>query len=72
MLIGDNRRRRNNVAHILLRLWPRVSNLFGFAAFFIITDHALAHERWILSPAQIAELNAQPRPKLYSELSPSM
>ena len=30
----------------------------------------MAHERWILSPDQIAELNAHPWPKLYSKLSP--
>ena len=70
MLIVGNRRRRSNVADIVRRLWPRFSILFGLAAFFIVTDQAMAHERWILSPNQIAELNAQPRPKLYSELSP--
>jgi NADH dehydrogenase FAD-containing subunit/uncharacterized membrane protein YphA (DoxX/SURF4 family) len=70
MLIVGNRRRRSNVADILRRLWPRILIPFGLAAFFIITDQALAHERWILSPDQIAELNAQPGPKLYSELSP--
>jgi len=73
MPIVGNRRRKNNVVHIvhiMRRLWPRLSILFGVAAFFIITDQALAHERWILSPDQIAELKAHPRPKLYSELSP--
>jgi hypothetical protein len=70
MLIVGNRRQRSNVADILRRLWPRLSILFGFVAIILITDQALAHERWILSPNQIAELNAQPRPKLYSKLSP--
>ena len=70
MPIDRDQRRKNNVEHILLRLWPLISILLGFAAFFIITDQTLAHERWILSPDQIAELNVQPRPKLYSELSP--
>jgi NADH dehydrogenase FAD-containing subunit/uncharacterized membrane protein YphA (DoxX/SURF4 family) len=70
MLIVGNRRRRSNVADIVRRLWPRLSILFGLAAFFIITDQALAHERWILSPDQIAELKALPWPKLYSKLSP--
>jgi hypothetical protein len=70
MLIVGNRRRGSNVADIVRRWWPRLSILFGLAAFFIITDPALAHERWILSPDQITKWNAQPRPKLYSELSP--
>jgi len=69
MLIVGNRRRRSNVADIVRRLWPRLSILIGLAAFFIITNQALAHERWILSPDQIAELNALPWPKSYSELS---
>jgi len=69
MLIVGNRRQRSNVADILRRLWPRLSILLGFVAIILITDQALAHERWILSPNQIAELNGQPRPKLYSELS---
>jgi hypothetical protein len=63
MLIVGNRRRRSNVADIVRRLWPRLSILIGLAAFFIITNQALAHERWILSPEQIAELNALPWPK---------
>ncbi len=33
---------------------------------FLISGQALAHERWILSPDQIAELEAHPGPKLYS------
>jgi hypothetical protein len=70
MAIDGNQRRKKNVENILRQLWLRLSILFGVAAFFIITDQALAHERWILSPDQIAEWNAHPRPKLYSELSP--
>src|ERR1700704_2791332 len=70
MPIDGKQRRKTNVEHIFRRLWPRISILLGFAAFFLIAGQALAHERWILSPDQIAELNAHPRPKLYSELSP--
>ena len=73
MPIDSNQRRKINVehiVHILRRLWPRISILLGFAAFFLITGPALAHERWILSPDQIAELNAHPKPKSYSEVSP--
>ena len=70
MPIDGGQRPKTNVEHILQRLWPRISILLGFAAFFLIAGQALAHERWILSPDQIAEWNAHPRPKLYSELSP--
>ena len=69
MLIVGNRRRKNIVEQILPRSWPRISILLGFVAVLLITDQVLAHERWILSPDQIAELNGQPTPKLYSELS---
>ena len=73
MPIVGNRRRKNNAVHIaqiMRRLRPQISILLGLAVFFIIANQALAHERWILSPDQIAELNAHPRPKLYYKLSP--
>ena len=70
MPIDGKQRQKNNVGHMLRRLWARISILLGFAAFFLIAGQALAHERWILSPDQIAEWNGHPRPKLYSELSP--
>lgn len=69
MRSGGYQRRKNNLEHILRRWWPQISVLLGFAAIFLIAGPALGHERWILSPDQIAELNAQPRPKLFSELS---
>src|SRR3984893_17613605 len=70
MPIDRDQRPKNNGVHLLRRLWPRISILLGFAAFFLITDQGLAHERWILSPDQIAEWNAHPRPELYSEWCP--
>jgi NADH dehydrogenase FAD-containing subunit/uncharacterized membrane protein YphA (DoxX/SURF4 family) len=69
MLIGGYIRQKNNGQHKLLRLWPRISILLGVTVILLIADPALAHERWILSPVQIAEWNAHPWPKLYSELS---
>ena len=70
MPIDGKQRRKNNVEQMVRGLWPRIPVVLGFAAFFLIASQALAHERWILSPSQIAEWNAHPRPKLYSELSP--
>jgi hypothetical protein len=70
MPIDGKQRQNNTVEYMLRRLWARIPTLLGFAAFFLIAGQALAHERWILSPDQIAEWNAHPRPKLYSELSP--
>ena len=70
MPIDGKQRQNNTVEYMLRRLWARIPTLFGFAAFFLIAGQALAHERWILSPDQIAEWNAHPRPILYSELSP--
>jgi hypothetical protein len=70
MPILGKQRQNNTVEYMLRRLWTRIPTLFGFAAFFLIAGQALAHERWILSPDQIAEWNAHPRPILYSELSP--
>jgi hypothetical protein len=69
MPIFSDQRQKNNVVRLLQRTL-RLLILFGFAAFFIIAGQALAHERWILSPDQIAAWNAHPWPKLYSELSP--
>ena len=69
MLIGGYMRQKNKGQHKLLRLWPRISILLGFTVILLIADSALAHERWILSPVQIAEWNAHPWPKMYSELS---
>jgi NADH dehydrogenase FAD-containing subunit/uncharacterized membrane protein YphA (DoxX/SURF4 family) len=68
MPIVSDQRQKNHVVHLLQRT-PRLLILFGFVAFFIIAGQAMAHERWILSPDQIAEWNAHPWPKLYSELS---
>lgn len=72
MRTKGNQGQKSDIENILRRWGPRISVLLGFAAIFLITGPALAHERWILSPDQIAEWNAHPWPKLYSKPSPSM
>ncbi len=37
---------------------------------FILPVVANAHEKWCLTPQQVAELNAQPRPYIFSHLTP--
>ena len=68
MPIASDQRQKYNVVR-LLQPTLKLLILVGFAAFFISAGQALAHERWILSPDQIAEWNAHPWPKLYSEMS---
>lgn len=40
------------------------------SALFILPVVASAHEKWCLTPHQVAELNAQPRPYIFSHLTP--
>ncbi len=54
---------------------PRLDSS-GKAAFWIcvllicfISDSAFAHERWILTPEQIADWNTRPLPRLFSEFT---
>ena len=43
--------------------------LVGIAAAFFYSGESNAHERWILTPEQIAQWNSLPTPTFYSELS---
>ena len=43
--------------------------LLGIAAAFLYSGESNAHERWILTPEQIAQWNSLPTPTFYSELS---
>lgn len=43
--------------------------LAGVAMFFGLVRESLAHERWVLTPEQIEQWNAMPKPAFYSELS---
>ena len=43
--------------------------IIALAACFFSNSAACAHERWILTPEQIIEWNAQPKPELFTHLS---
>ncbi len=43
--------------------------IIALAACFFSNSAACAHERWILTPEQISEWNAQPKPELFTHLS---
>jgi len=50
------------------RMLPLAFSLCSPLLFFLLPS-AEAHERWVLTPEQIAEWNALPKPLIYSELS---
>ena len=52
------------------RWWAWAVPLLFFLAALLWADSGFAHERWILTPAQVDEWNAKPKPLLYS--SPSL
>ena len=51
------------------QVWDRFALLFAIIALGLLADTVQAHERWILTPDQIAEWNAKPKPALYSQPS---
>lgn len=51
------------------RFWQILFVVFSIAGLLVFSDSVLAHERWILSPEQIEQWNARPRPDLFSQFS---
>ena len=49
--------------------WRRIALLFAIVTLGLLADTVQAHERWILTPDQIAEWNGKPKPALYTEPS---
>jgi hypothetical protein len=43
--------------------------ILALAACLLFNSSTFAHERWILTPEQISEWNAQPKPELFTHLS---
>ena len=43
--------------------------LFGFAISLLFAETSSAHERWVLTPEQIEQWNALPKPQFFTDLS---
>ena len=50
--------------------WQAILLIFSLTGLLVFSDTILAHERWILTPEQIDQWNAQQRPGLFSSFSP--